>query len=172
MEDCSTSSSNQETSKIAAYYRDGCGATCITLSLASISGQTKNIFLDAASTLSFSSTVSTSCNSCGSVVYTTTYTPSSATANLILGSTSTSSITFAASNNLADKNTYTVTVQAMLSGLPTTSVTATASYSYIDPCSSATITFNAFPVISTSVLVSASSNSAIWYDSVSGSAAT
>jgi hypothetical protein len=82
-------------------------------------------------------------------------------------------VIFAASSNSVDVKAYTVTVYARFVGITTWPTSATATYTYnADPCLTATVTASPHPNIITSVFVPGSSSAALWYDSVSGSAAT
>ena len=103
--------------------------------------------------------------------YSLTYSPSSSTSSLIsLSSTTSTNVNFGASSTTGDANVYTVTISARFAGQTAWVTSASATYTYINPCTTATITAASFPSISTSVLVQASSSAALWYDSVSGSA--
>ena len=162
--------------QIRAIYRGtGCvavdctSASKITLGVTNLAG-TKNIFIGAASTATFSATDNTS-NSCGTMAYEVSYAETSATTNLIsLGSGTT--VTFMASSLIGDVKSYTVTVRARFTGQTAWVTSASATFTYINPCSSATITGTSFPSITTSVRVPASSSTNLWYDSVSGSASS
>ena len=144
----------------------------ITLSVNNIHGQSKS-YLGPASTLSFTATDNTS-GSCGTMEFSLAYTPTNGTtSNLIRLSSSTSNIVnFGVYNNIGDANTYSLTIRARFVGQTTWLSSASAIYTYTNPCLTATISGTAFPSITTSVLVPASSSTALWYDSVSGSASS
>lgn len=99
------------------------------------------------------------------------YAGASATSGLIsLGSGTT--VTFMASNLINDVKAYTVTVRARFTGQTAWVTSATATYTYTNPCYSANIVFGPHPDITTTVWVTASSSTALWYDTVSGSASS
>ena len=155
--------------QIRVYYRDCTSASRISLDVTYLEGS-KNIFTGAASTATFSVTDNTS-NSCGTMEYDVSYAVTSATTNLIsLGSGTT--VTFMASNLIGDVKSYTVTVRARFTGQTAWVTSATVTYTYINPCNSASIIFGSHPDIATTVWVPASSSTALWYDSVSGSASS
>ncbi len=87
-----------------------------------------------------------------------------------LASTTSTNVNFGASSTASDAKTYIVTISARFAGQTAWVTSASATYTYVNPCTTATITAASFPSISTSVLVHASSSAALWYDSVSGSA--
>ena len=98
------------------------------------------LFTGAAETLSFTATDSTS-GACGSIEYSLDYTPASATPSLIsLASTTSTNVNFMASSSPGDANAYTVTVRARLVGETSWATSASATYTYVNPCTTATIT--------------------------------
>jgi hypothetical protein len=113
----------------------------ITLSVAALSGS-QNLITGGAQALTFSATDNT-LSRCGTIQYQVTYSPASATMSLI-SSTTTSSVLFAASSNVLDANTYTVTVSARYSSQTTWLTSATTTYNYVNPCTSATIISTSF----------------------------
>ena len=106
---------------------------------------------------------------CGILEMQLSVSPSSTTSGLIYLETADWSrrnrITFKASTNKDDAKAYQLTVYLRYPGDPNWT-SATAKYTYIDPCVDAVVTANSHPDIYTSVLVPASSSVAIWYDSV------
>ena len=161
--------------KIRVYYRgtgsaavDCTSASRITLDVTNLAGS-KNIITDTASTATFSVTDNTS-NSCGTMEYGVSYAETSATTNLISLDSGTTTVTFGASNLIGDVNSYTVTVRARFTG-QSDWVSATATYTYTNPCNSATITLGSHPDITTTVHEPVFSI-ALCYDSVSGSASS
>lgn len=105
-----------DTSWIKAYYRactDPAGLTFGALS--NIDSQSKILPATSPTTLSFTAATDSTCNSCGtSIDYSIiSITPAPATPNLIsLPSSTSPSITFAATLNIADAVSYTITVLA------------------------------------------------------------
>ena len=157
--------------QIRVYYRDCTSASRISLDVTYLEGS-KNIFTDAASTATFSVTDNTS-NSCGTMEYEVSCYPEiSATTGLVSLNSGSTTVTFGASNLIGDVNSYTVTVSARFTGQTEWVVSATATYTYVNPCNSASIVFGSHPDITTTVFVPASSSTALWYDSVSGSASS
>jgi hypothetical protein len=117
-------------------------AVCsVSLDLSQVAGASQNVMISATAIKSFTATPL----DCGSndIEYQVTYTPTSATPNLITLPTPTStSIVFAQSTNIADANQYTVTVDARIAGSLdwlTLVGTATATYTMIDPCPTTSI---------------------------------
>ncbi len=149
---------------------DCISASRITLDVTNLAGS-KNIFTDTASTLSFSAIDNTS-NSCGTMSYDVSYLETSVSTGLISLNSDSTTVTFGASNLIGDVKSYTVTVRARFTGQTEWVTSATVTYTYTNPCNSATITLGSHPDITTTVRVSASSSTALWYDSVSGSASS
>lgn len=89
-----------------------------------------------------------------------------------MASTNTPSITFKASTNRLDANTYTVTVKARFLGGTTWPKSASFTFDYVDPCPNTNIVFTPPSDFTTSVLKAgtAESKTPIYYDGVSGSA--
>ncbi len=109
--------------------------------------------MDTATTKTFTGAPSIECGAV-SAEYQVTYTPSSATPNLITLPTATvPSVLFARSTNSADAKTYTVTVQGRVVGTTTWTNFATASYTYSNLCASTGITAPSLSQMTTSVLI-------------------
>ncbi len=88
-------------------------------------------------------------------------------------SPTTPSIAFAATSAFVNAGAYSVTVQAGFGTLFSTVVaSASFTYNYVNPCSTATITANSFASLSVVVGSTGFQQTNLWYDSVSGSAAT
>jgi hypothetical protein len=85
------------------------------------------------------------CGPSTGIEYQVIYTPSSATPNLISFSPTTSkTLVFAQSTNPSDAQSYTVTVNARLVGKTdwlTLLATASATFTYINPCLTASLNF-------------------------------
>jgi hypothetical protein len=76
--------------------------------------------------------------------------PSSTTPNLIsLQSSNPPTVLFEATQSRLDANDYTVTVQARFASQTTWLTSATATFKYINPCSTATISGTSHPPINT-----------------------
>ena len=164
-----------EITRLAVYYFSPCEvSTAITLDLSNIHGKTKNLFDGVDSTLSFIVTDNTStADHCPNMIkYLLTFSTVGATLDLIALSGTSANVIFKASSNTGDVKTYTVLISARFSGQKTWLTSASATFTYINPCPTATITATSFPSITTSVLVPASSSTGLWYDSVSGSASS
>ena len=83
-----------------------------------------------------------------------------------------SNVDFKPSSNADDALTYTLTISARFVGQTSWVRSASATFKYINPCPTSAITGVSFPSITTSVFVPTSSSTPLWYDSVSGSAAS
>ena len=130
------------------------------------------MFSVVASVLTFAATDNTS-GACGSMEYELLYAPASATPDLIsLTSIGSRNVEFKASSNAGDALTYTLTISARFAGHTSWVRSASATFKYINPCPTSAITGVSFPSITTSVFVPTSSSTPLWYDSVSGSAAS
>jgi hypothetical protein len=104
--------------------------------------------------------------------YDVSYAETSVTTGLISLNSGSTTVTFKASSLIGDVKSYTVTVRAKFTGQTAWVTSATVTYTYTNPCNSASITFGSHPDITTTVWVSASASTALWYDSVSGSASS
>ncbi len=91
---------------------------------------------------------------CGpSIEYQVTYSPTSTTPNLIsLPASTIPSILFATTNTNTDIGAYTVTVSARPVGATTWTSSATATYTYRNPCVTATLITNYLSNMTNSVL--------------------
>lgn len=105
------------------------------------------------------------------------YSPASFTPNLITLSSpsisnqllTTFSVSLGAFTSIEDSKNYIITISARYVGATTWLTTTTATVSYVHPCSQATISWNAFSPITTSLFVPVTSSVGIWYDSFTGS---
>lgn len=135
----------------------------MTLDLSNIHGKTKELF-SAPSTLIFGATISPASN----MEYEVSYTPTSTTSSLISKSSTGVALDFQTTSTRSDAQQYMITIKARQSGGTAWLATATATFTFINPCLSATITGTNHPNIIASVLATASSTTSLWFDSVSG----
>ncbi len=106
---------------------------------------------DQTKSISFTATPGVDCGP--SIEYQVTYSPAGNTASIIsLPTSTTSSITFAQTTDTVDIGAYTVTVSARPVGATTWTSSATATYTYNNPCLSATITMPTLTSMTNSVL--------------------
>ncbi len=115
-------------------------AGVISLDLTTINGKSQILNYGATQTLAFTST-DTNLGLCGTIEYSLSYTPASGTTGLIsLNASTLRTVNFAASNLPADQNAYTVTINARFVGNTATWPTsATATFTYIDTCTTTTL---------------------------------
>jgi hypothetical protein len=137
-----------EIRRFLAVYR-----TCsISIDLSAIDGKSQNVLTDPAKSITFTATPDFACGA-ASIEYQVTYSPSSTTSNLItLPTSTTASITFAQTKNLADAKSYTVTVRAGPAGISDWLSSATATYSYIDQCLATSLVLSTLTPMNNSVL--------------------
>jgi hypothetical protein len=128
------------------------------------------VITDPAKSISFTATPTGDCGS-AAFEYQVTISPTSTTANLIsLPTSTTPSISFAQTTNTADAKTYTVTVKARPAGTTTWLSPTTATYTYNNPCLSATITMPTLSSMTNSVLKQTTPGGSPFYETQTATA--
>jgi hypothetical protein len=122
----------------------------ISIDLSLTNGQSQNVITDQAKSIPFTATSMY----CGlTIEYQVTYSPTNTTTSLIyLPTSTTATILFASTTNTADAKTYTVTLSARPVGTTTWLSPTTATYTYNNPCLSATLTILPLSSMTNSVL--------------------